>query len=60
MGKHLKLISVEYLQEYSNKVKVDWFEVFNKLKSKILYLHNKFSRKIMPTERIIQAKVKQT
>ena len=34
MGKHLKLISVEYLQEYSNKVKVDWFEVFNKLKAK--------------------------
>lgn len=34
MGKHLKLISVEYLQEYSNKVKVDWSEVFNKLKSK--------------------------
>ena len=34
MGKHLKLISIEYLQEYSNKVKVDWFDVFNKLKAK--------------------------
>ena len=34
MGKHLKLISAEYLQEYSNKVKVDWFEVFNKFKAK--------------------------
>jgi len=34
MGKHLKLISTEYLKEYSNKVKVDWFEVFNKLKAK--------------------------
>ena len=34
MGKHLKLLSVEYLQEYSNKVKIDWFEVFNKLKAK--------------------------
>ena len=34
MGKHLKLISTEYLKEYSNKVKVDWYEVFNKLKAK--------------------------
>lgn len=34
MGKHLKLISTEYLQEYSNKVEVDWLEVFNMLKAK--------------------------
>jgi Fic family protein len=34
MGKHLKLISTEFLQEYSNKVNVDWFEVFNMLKAK--------------------------
>lgn len=34
MGKHLKLISSEYLKEYSDKVNIDWFEVFNKLTSK--------------------------
>ena len=34
MGKHLTLISLEYLQEYSNKVNVDWLDVFNKLKAK--------------------------
>jgi Fic family protein len=34
VGKHLKLLSAEYLKEYSKTVNVDWFEVFNKLKSK--------------------------
>jgi Fic family protein len=34
MGKHLKLISVEYLQEYSDQVNIDWLDVFNKLKTK--------------------------
>jgi Fic family protein len=38
MPKHLKLISTEYLQQYSDKVNVDWLEVFNKLKAK-----NKFT-----------------
>jgi len=30
----LKLISTEYLEEYSNKVGVDLFEIFNKLEIK--------------------------
>ena len=34
MEKYFKLISTEHLQEYSKKVKVDWLEIFNKLKSK--------------------------
>jgi Fic family protein len=34
MSKHLKLLSTAYLQEYSEKVKIDWFEVFNKFKTK--------------------------
>jgi Fic family protein len=34
MAKHLKLISPEYLEEYSTKVNVDWLEVFNKLMAK--------------------------
>ncbi|HPW66406.1 MAG TPA: Fic family protein [Salinivirgaceae bacterium] len=34
MEKRLKLISVEYLQEYSNLVEVDWFDAVNMLKAK--------------------------
>jgi len=34
MKKNLKLISTEYLEEYSNKVGVDLFEIFNKLEIK--------------------------
>jgi Fic family protein len=34
MGKHLKLVSSAYLNEYSTKVKVDWFDVANKFKTK--------------------------
>ena len=34
MGKHLKLISTEYLQQYSDQVNIDWLEVSNKLKVK--------------------------
>lgn len=37
MGKHLKLISTEYLQEYSNKVKVDCFDILSKLKNHIKF-----------------------
>jgi Fic family protein len=33
MGKDLKLISIEYLDEYTTKVKVDWLEIFNKLET---------------------------
>ena len=34
MGKHLKFISSEYLDVYSSKCKIDWLEVFHKLRSK--------------------------
>ncbi len=34
MGKHLKIISTAYLQEYSEKVNLDWLDIFNQLKIK--------------------------
>lgn len=34
MGKHLKIISTKYMEEYLKKAKVDWFEIVNKLKEK--------------------------
>lgn len=34
MGKHLKFISSEYLDKYTSKCKIDWLEVFHKLRSK--------------------------
>ena len=34
MGKHLKLVSSDYLQLYSSQVNVDWLEIFNTLKTK--------------------------
>ena len=34
MSKHLKLISSEYIEKYSDNCKSDWFEVFNKLRIK--------------------------
>jgi len=34
MGKQFKIISATYLQEYSEKVNLDWLEVSNKLKIK--------------------------
>jgi Fic family protein len=37
MGKHLKLISPEYLNLYSDKLNTNWMEVFNKLKSKTAF-----------------------
>ncbi len=37
MSKHLKLITAEYLTEYSNKLDVDWFEIFNQLRVKSNY-----------------------
>ena len=42
MGKHLTLISTEYLQEYSDKAKIDWLEVFNKLKQKTHFSYQDF------------------
>jgi hypothetical protein len=42
MGKHLKFISSEYLDRYSSKCKIDWLEVFHKLRSKSRYTTEDF------------------
>jgi hypothetical protein len=34
MGKNLKIISSEYLEEYSSQSNLDWLSVSDKLKSK--------------------------
>lgn len=34
MGKHLKLITLNYLEEYQRAIKLNWLTVFQKLKSK--------------------------
>ena len=34
MGKHLKILTAEYLNDYTNSLDIDWFEVFNKLRTK--------------------------
>lgn len=42
MEKHLALLSDEYLPEFSDKVKVDWIEVVNKLKEKTQFTFEDF------------------
>lgn len=42
MGKHLKFISSEFLDKYSSKCKVDWPEVFHKLRSKLAFTTDDF------------------
>ncbi len=42
MGKHLKFISPEYLDKYSSKCKIDWLEVFHKLRSKSTFTTDDF------------------
>lgn len=42
MGKHLKFISPEYLDKYSSKCKIDWLEVFHKLRSKSTFSTDDF------------------
>ncbi len=37
MGKHLKLLTGEYLDDYSHKLKIDWFDVFNQFRTKSTY-----------------------
>lgn len=34
MGKHLKFISSEYLETYSSKCKINWLDMFHKLRAK--------------------------
>ncbi len=42
MGKHLKFISSEYLDKYSLRCKIDWLEVFHKLRSKSTFTTDDF------------------
>lgn len=34
MGKHLKFISPDYIESYTSKCKIDWLDMFHKLRSK--------------------------
>lgn len=42
MGKHLKILTAEYLGEYSNKLTIDWFDVFNQFRIKNIYSKDDF------------------
>jgi Fic family protein len=42
MSKHLKLLSSEYLPVYSEKVKTEWYEVFNKFRTKETFSRTDF------------------
>jgi Fic family protein len=42
MSKHLKILTAEYLNEYSSKLNIDWFKVFNKLRTKNSYSKEDF------------------
>jgi Fic family protein len=42
MGKHLKLLTAEYLKDYSNSLNIDWFDVFNKFRTKNFYSKDDF------------------
>lgn len=42
MSKHLKLLTSDYLQAYADKVNIDWFDVFNKLRQKNDFSRNDF------------------
>ena len=42
MGKHLKILTAEYLNEYSTKLNIDWFDVFNQFRTKNFYSKDDF------------------
>lgn len=42
MGKHLKIHTAEYLNEYSTKLNIDWFDVFNQFRTKKFYSKDDF------------------
>ena len=42
MGKHLKILTAEFLVEYSNKLKIDWFDVINQFRTKNFYSKDDF------------------
>ena len=37
MSKHLKILTSQYLDDYSSKLSIDWLAIFNALKSKKKY-----------------------
>ena len=46
MSKHLKILTAEYLVEYSNKLNIDWFDVFNKFRTNNAYSKDDFEYSI--------------
>jgi Fic family protein len=42
MGKHLKLLTADYIAEYSSNLKIDWFDVFNQFRIKNSYTKDDF------------------
>ncbi len=42
MGKQLKILTTEYLNEYSTKLDIDWFDVFNQFRTKSSYSKDDF------------------
>ena len=42
MGKHLKILTAAHLDEYSKKLNIDWFDVFNQFRTKNFYSKNDF------------------
>jgi Fic family protein len=42
MGKHLKFMSAEYIETYSSKCKIDWYEVSHNLRSKSVFTAEDF------------------
>ena len=42
MGKHLKILTAEYLNEYSIKLNIDWLNEYNYLRKKNFYSKDDF------------------
>jgi Fic family protein len=42
MPKHLKILTSEYLETYTSKLNINWFEVFNKLRKKSVFSSTDF------------------
>jgi hypothetical protein len=46
MGKHLKLLTGKYLDKYSELISIDWYSVFNNMRSKNNYSTEDFQHYI--------------
>lgn len=42
MSKHLRILTSAYLKQYSDKLKIDWFDVFNQFRAKNTYTKDDF------------------